>query len=246
MAAKTTRRYPVHLKTIDAVLFDLDETLIQNPLTLEALCCGTFDCFAEKLAPVSREQFWRVFFAKAMDMWRMMLDGVIDGDTAHRYTFINTLRTLELDEALADALKEHGAKQQAEMSRLFDDTLPVLARLREAGKKTAIITNGYAVPQRLKINRHGLADHVDAVFVSAETGAHKPSRKIFEFALAHLGVAPEKTVYLGDMPDIDIVGARGAGMHALLVDPHDRWAKLEDVPRLRRLTELLPILGLAI
>ena len=70
------------LENIEGVLFDLDKTLIDSTLSFEQLSHRTFDEFAQQLAPVTPDQFWQAFWPKAIDMWRMMVDRVIDGEQA--------------------------------------------------------------------------------------------------------------------------------------------------------------------
>jgi putative hydrolase of the HAD superfamily len=58
----------------------------------------------------------------------------------------------------------------------------------------------------------GLAAHVDAAIDSAVVKAEKPDRRIFEAALAALGVGPRKALFVGDSRPRDMEGARALGM----------------------------------
>ena len=62
-------------ENIEAVLFDLDGTLLEHAFTWEEICRATYDEFADQLPPETREQFWAAYSAKAGEMWAMMLDG---------------------------------------------------------------------------------------------------------------------------------------------------------------------------
>jgi putative hydrolase of the HAD superfamily len=55
--------------------------------------------------------------------------------------------------------------------------------------------------------------------------------------MERMSVAPETTVFLGDVPSVDVAGARAAGLTAVLLDRHDLYATV-DVPRLRCIEEL--------
>ena len=51
------------------------------------------------------------------------------------------------------------------------------------------------------------------------------------------GSAPERTLHVGDLYAVDVLGARAAGLHALLLDPHGDWTGVDcdvvtDVPAL--------------
>jgi len=62
-----------------------------------------------------------------------------------------------------------------------------------------------------------LAREFDSITVSFEAGAEKPSRAIFEHALASLGVGPSEAFHVGDDPVSDLEGPHGAGMRAALL-----------------------------
>ncbi|MBX7255854.1 MAG: HAD family hydrolase [Candidatus Hydrogenedentes bacterium] len=239
----------MHISQFQAVLFDLDETLLENTRSFQDMAYDTYFQFRTDLDPVSADDFWQVFWSKAVDMWYMMIDGVITGDEARLYTFVNTLRALDADSGLAKPMLEDSHARIVNATRLFEDTIPVLTRLREAGLRLGIVTNGYATTQHGKIARHSLRPHVDFVVVSEEVGSHKPDPAIFGAAVSLAQSAPARTLFVGDTFVNDIEGALGAGLRGVLVDPSGRMAsgpsfQGESVPSVRCLAELLPILGL--
>ena len=239
---------------IAAVLFDLDETLIHNAVSFEALCSDAYDAFEGHIATVSRGAFWDAFWSEAVDNWDKMIAGALDGDVAHRDTYVNTLRALDIDEALAAPMAAYLDERQAQGSRLLDGADLVLARLRAAGMRLAIVTNGYGTTQRRKIERHGLEERVDAVVISAEAGIHKPDKAIFDLALAAIDIPANRAVFVGDTPEADIAGARRAGMQAVLMDHVGLWQNAEGCEpgpedpfqhHIERLPDLLDLLGMA-
>lgn len=239
----------VHCSQFQAVLFDLDETLLENTRSFQDMAYETFGRFRAELEPASADEFWQVFWGKAVDMWYMMIDGAVSGDQARLYTFINTLRALDADPRLATPMLEDSHARIVDATRLFEDTIPVLTSLREAGLCLGIVTNGYATTQHSKIARHCLRPHVDFVVVSEEVGVHKPDPVIFETAVSLAKAEPSQTLFVGDTLVNDIEGALGAGLQGILVDPSGtavRDASLsQPVRSVRRLNELLPLLGIA-
>jgi len=233
-------------RDISAVLFDLDGTLIEHARDIRDLCRETFEAFAEQLAPVTEERYWETFWSKNHDMWYMMVDGVLEGDVARRYSFVNTLRALKADERLGGAMLQDWEDRIIAGTRLFDDTLSVVGRLRSEGLRLGIVTNGYRTMQRRKIRHYGLEAHVDFVLISEEAGAHKPDKAIFDIALARVEVAAHQALFVGDTPTSDIEGACSAGLHPVLIDPRDTWTEMgsDEAPKIGRLSELLPLLGL--
>lgn len=110
----------------------------------------------------------------------------------------------------------------------------VLAALRGAGVATAVVSN---FDQRLRgiLSDLGLARELDLVWLASDAGAAKPDPAIFLGALAVLGVAPERALYVGDDAERDVAGARAAGLAALHVAS---LATLADLPA--RLARALP------
>ncbi|HEY1241569.1 MAG TPA: HAD family hydrolase [Bryobacteraceae bacterium] len=65
---------------------------------------------------------------------------------------------------------------------------------------------------RYELEKHALADHLKFVMVSAEYAVRKPNALLFTTAAARLGVSPEEIWFVGDLPDIDVAGAKAAHM----------------------------------
>lgn len=110
-----------------------------------------------------------------------------------------------------------------------------LARLRADGFRVGVISNADGrVEAQLETVK--LKAHLDFVIDSHVVGVEKPDARIFRMGLERLGVAPEDAVYVGDMYEIDVVGARGAGIPGVLIDP--LMLESVDCPRIRDVTEL--------
>ena len=109
-----------------------------------------------------------------------------------------------------------------------------------------IVTNTHHAPliwQHLR--GMGIADAFRTVITSVEHGRPKPHPAIFEAALGGLGTAPAETVYIGDTYVADYLGAKGAGMPALLIDPRQTSAVPEQ-DRLRHVFDAAPWLANAV
>lgn len=237
--------------TIAAVLFDMDETVIEHTSSVLEVLQGTYHAFAEELAGVEEAQFIQVLGSRAQDMWYMMEDGVLDGDVARLYMMVNTLRAVNMDLSLADAMLVEFEDRLVAKTRLADDALEVLDTLREAGLKVGIVTNGFTTMQTRKIEHHGLQNHTDFVVISEAVGSFKPDRGIFDEALSRANAGVSEALFVGDNLDTDIAGALGVGMGAILIDPKgERVRRLEEDASLGRpshvvtcLTEVLHLAG---
>ena len=98
------------------------------------------------------------------------------------------------------------------------DALDLLAA---AGVRMAVLSNASfnADVIRHDLARHGLADHLAFVMVTADYVVRKPSAFVLDVAAARLGVPPADVWLVGDRLDTDVVGARGAGMRAVWLRP---------------------------
>jgi putative hydrolase of the HAD superfamily len=122
---------------------------------------------------------------------------------------------------------------------LYEDTLPVLAALREHGLKIGLVSNTGRDLDAF-VAHHSL--DVDAAVGSGTHGKTKPHPAIFLSALEQLGVTAEEAAMVGDSPEDDVDGARALGMRAFLVDREDRFPAHDG--RLPDLRALLAALGL--
>ena len=126
----------------------------------------------------------------------------------------------------------------SENFELYEDVLPVLELLRERGVKIGLVSN-------TSRDLSAFVDHfklpVDAWVWSGRHGKVKPSPTIFMAVLDELGVAPEAAVMVGDSLEDDVEGARALGMRAYLVD-RDGRAEVEDaLPTLLALPALIGV-----
>jgi putative hydrolase of the HAD superfamily len=101
--------------------------------------------------------------------------------------------------------------------RVYPDVFPALESLKRAGARLGVVSNwDCRLPAILRML--GLADHFDTVVVSHLVGVEKPSAAIFERALDRLCARPEQALHVGDVPELDLAGARAAGIAGLIVD----------------------------
>ena len=97
-----------------------------------------------------------------------------------------------------------------------------LALARDHGVRTAVISNSNGSVRAI-LERRGLLPSLEFVLDSSAIGVEKPDPRIFRMALERSGLAPDEAVYIGDIYSIDVVGARAAGMQAVLLDPGRCW-----------------------
>jgi putative hydrolase of the HAD superfamily len=111
-------------------------------------------------------------------------------------------------------------------SRVLPGVREALTALSEAGLQLAVVSNSDGSVESGLIDQ-GLRAHFCAVFDSHVVGFEKPDPRIFERALAVCGANPARTLHIGDLYAADVVGARGAGVYALLLDPFEDWGDVD-------------------
>ena len=106
--------------------------------------------------------------------------------------------------------------------------LPGRRALREAGLRTGLVSNASVQTPELW-RETSLAPVVEVPVFSSDAGLSKPDPRIYRLACEGLGLAPGACLYVGDGSDGELEGARGAGLHAVLIRvPGD---DLDDPPR---------------
>jgi len=121
--------------------------------------------------------------------------------------------------------------------KAYDDSLPILKDLKNRGLILGLVSN---VVQDMEptYTELGLQPYLDFKVTSSEVGYDKPRPEIFMAALKKAQVKPEESIYVGDQYHLDIVGARGVGIKAVLIDRNNYSPDITDCPRIRSLTEI--------
>ena len=125
---------------------------------------------------------------------------------------------------------------------LPEDTSTTLHALRQQGTKLGVITNGPTAWQSKKLDALGLAGFFDVVVISQSEGLTKPDPRIFARAVDRIGVTPAEAMFVGDHPDIDVAGARTAGMIPVWKRVPYWTMPFDDVLIVDRLSEILPLI----
>lgn len=142
-------------------------------------------------------------------------------DLAHDFgaqrllTLRHALRSggVDSETAALDALEVYFAARNR--VALYDDVLPALATIA-ARVPLISLSNGNA-----DLKRIGIDAHFSASLSARELGVGKPSAAIFRAACARLDLAPEHVLHVGDDPELDVAGARDAGLGAAWLNRGD-------------------------
>ena len=184
-----------HLEGIEAIIFDLDDTLYPEK---EYVKSG-FKKIAEHFEMPELES----------ELWQSFERGGKPIDDVFNARGIIKIK----DEAL------HVYRYQKPNIRLFDGAEEMLKRLRKS-YKTGIITDGRPEGQHAKIDALDLASKVDVIIITDELGGieyRKPDLTAFILMQKKLGISFEKMVYVGDNPQKDFQGPKKLGMRSIVL-----------------------------
>lgn len=127
-------------------------------------------------------------------------------------------------------------------SRLYEDTVPTLKKLRAEGYKIAIVSNttwgSPAFLWREEIERLGLSKYTDAAVFCRDVGWRKPAKQIFEYTLEKLRALPQDCVFVDDDPRWDMVGPRNVGITPIIIDRKRIAQHVEEASCISSLYEL--------
>ncbi len=235
-------------ETIDTVIFDLDGTLRHN----EPSGIATFQEFAAELGVPSdsdqrksAERWLYRYWADSEDLNR---DRAHTADDERKFWLIHAARHLQLLgapdeklEELADALVRRMQEEYEFVDHVPSDVPVTLRQLSRLGYRLGLLSNRHEPLDEL-VRAIGLDSHFGMTLAAGEVGWWKPDPRIFQFAAQRIGSQPAHTLYVGDNYYADILGARSAGMPAVLVDPGNLFPEA-DCPIIRRIGELPSLLN---
>lgn len=189
---------------VKAVIFDLDGTLLDRDSSLKLFIKDQYKRYINELKHVPEELYINRFIE--LDNKGYVWKDKVYKQLLQEYV-ISSLTWEQLLEDYISNFQHHCIP--------FSNMEHVLQELKNRGILLGMITNGFTEFQLLNIRALGIDKYMDIILVSEQEGLKKPEAEIFLRALERLGVSPEESVYVGDHPENDVVGARNVGMHAI-------------------------------
>ncbi len=253
---------------VRAVFFDLDDTLCCYWDACKAALRETFEAHGHKIGDHDAETLvcrWAEAFREFAPSLRDLgfYEGYLkSGSHTRAEQMRRTLTLLEVEnEELALALGEHYGERRNAHLRLFPDVRDVLERIRRAGLRMGLVTNGPADIQRQEVETLGIGGYFDPIYIEGEVGYGKPDERVLASAAAAVGESPDRLLFVGNSYGHDIRPAIRAGWRTAWVrrpsdvppsiDPRlspepERRPEGSPAPdvEIAHLSELLPLLGL--
>lgn len=199
----------------DWVLFDLDETLLDFPVAkaLEQ----TLQIYGVMPTPPKMAEY----HALNQRLWQQYNSGEIDA--AHLQQTRFSLFAEQVDVAPM-AMNDTFLQQIIALSMPLDGVVETLLAFQQQGVRMGIITNGFSLPQRGRLDKLGWSEWFEPLVISDEVHVTKPAAAIFQYALDLMGQpSPARVLMVGDNPKTDIAGAAAQGLATCWYNPerHD-------------------------
>ena len=206
-------------RAIDAVIFDLDNTLTDFMRAKEASIRAAALAMVDAGLPMNAEEAGEAIFA-------IYKDRGIEHQRVFNFFLEETLGRVD-DRMLAAAVVAYRRARDSALV-VYPHAKLVLNRLLKQGYKLAVVSDAPRFEAWLRLVYLGLQHTFDVVLTYDDTGHHKPDPAPFRMALEQLGVKPDRAVVIGDWKERDIAGGRAAGLHTIYARYGDQYSKYSD------------------
>lgn len=254
---------------VKAIIFDLDDTLLNDQKSINEAFKATCHLAAEKyqVNPVQMEETVREYarelyatyptydFIKKIGinalegLWGIFNDPGEDFQALHKiapmYQLAVWKKGLEAmgidDENFALTLAKAFPANRKKYNQVFDDTYAVLEELK-GNYFLFMLTNGAPSLQNTKLELSPkLKTYFDRVFISGEFGIGKPDPSIFQHVLESIGLTKDDAIMVGDNLNTDILGANRIGMKNVWINRGGKKAtEIQPTYEIRSLKEIIP------
>lgn len=207
----------------EAVLFDLDQTLLDKQQTLTLFAEYQHEHFA-----LHRYTDLKTFKNIFISLNNQLLPKTV--------VYQKIGRQCGVPERLLEELLQNLNERSPEFSEGFPGLHPMLAALCKKNYKIGIVTNGRDFYQRHKITSLAIQQYLDLIVTSDQLNIRKPDPQIIQYALDYFRVQAANTVFIGDHPEADIFPAKKLGMLTIhktteiSSSAHASTDCLEDIP----------------
>lgn len=188
------------------------------------------------------EAFHEVYKRINIGLWEKYKRGEMEKEFLNVERFHLSLNEFRVnDRELAESIAMDYIRESPLKPFLFPQVREALEYLK-AKYALHIITNGFEEVQESKLKANDLGKYFRSVTTSEEAGVKKPFPEIFMFALKKAGAKPEESLMIGDDIEVDIKGAKAAGMDQVFFNytgiEHDETVTYE----VRSMEEIMDIL----
>ena len=205
------------MKHVEAVLFDVDDTLFDRRGAQDLVLDIIVKEHAALFDGLDMEEVRRTFAESDEITSKEYDEGTLqEGFRVRRSKLF--LEMLQLDVSSWEDIATLYVKRLPTVDAPVPGVRRVIEELAK-GFKLGVVSNGFPDVQYGKLDSLRIRDRFGCIVLSEEVGLNKPDPGIFKHAASLLNVQPSVCLYVGDLFDMDIVGAKGAGMLACWFNP---------------------------
>jgi putative hydrolase of the HAD superfamily len=191
-------------KMIKSVIFDLDGTLLDRDASVKQFISVQHDRLPEHLSHIPKNDYIARFI-------ELDCHGHVWKDKVYQ----SLVTEFAIEGMSWQSLLEDYEMQFQYHCLPFQFLTVTLNELKQKGYVLGIITNGRGLFQARAIDRLGIRDYFDTILISEVEQVRKPQVEIFQRAMDRLGVLALDSAFVGDNPEADIAGAKGAMMKTI-------------------------------
>ncbi|GLX71536.1 HAD family hydrolase [Paenibacillus glycanilyticus] len=188
------------MRNLTAVIFDLDQTLLDKDCSLVRFADHQYDSFQLKIFGIDKAEFIHQF---------TLMNHVV---RPKEEVYKELIELFQIDPSLITGMLEDLNRNFARYAVGYPGLIEMLEELKASSFQLGMITNGRVFYQRNKIQSLGIENFFDEIIISEAVGLRKPDPAIFQLALTKLGVAASQSVFVGDNLKADIIPAKELGM----------------------------------
>jgi putative hydrolase of the HAD superfamily len=232
-----------------AILFDLDDTIIAAYGAAEAAWRRVAAEFAASCAPLAPDEvaaaiaahsrrFWRD--PRWHKHWRLRLEEARRRIVAGAFADLAAAGAVPPAPDIMAAMADRCTVLLHDGMQVFPGAHETLDRLKQRGVRLALVTNGAAAVQRAKVVRFALEHRFEHIQIEGEHGFGKPEERAYTHAMEALGVAPQDTWMVGDNLEWEVAAPQRLGIYAIWYDAYGRGLPPESPIRPDRIITALP------
>lgn len=174
------------------------------------------------------ESFYKYYQILNAELWDKYRKGKIEKSLLRWKRFNDTFDHFGLkNEEIARNFGEDYVEMSPQKTKMFPYSIEIVQYLSKK-YRLHVLTNGFKEVQYLKLNNTGLINYFTSVLISEELGYQKPNALCFEKAMEVANAKKENSIMIGDDLEIDILGAKNAGMDQILYN-HENISHKENI-----------------
>lgn len=227
------------------ILIDLDRTLWDFERNSEQTMRELFAVHhLQALCHADFQTFFDAYHVINAGLWQAYNNGTLTKEYLYVSRFSLTLDHFGVENTytLGKKLGDYYVFESPKKTALIHGAVQLLEYLKGRGYCLSVVSNGFKEVQCEKMRTSGIYDYFGHVFLSEDIGFQKPLRPFFDHVLGSLHAEPRQCILVGDDINVDIAGARNAGIDQIFCNFLGITPAFEPTHTVTSLTDIMSIL----